>query len=122
MRYIVSTFLIACALGLGMLIPLLFGAELATDARVTDFHVEVGEVGGHVAALPCLGPPDETLHVGGQRILHYRQSPTGERLRACLGSFATDEMYVLVNGQGVVREFLLTTGTQKGSHVSTHLP
>ncbi len=103
------TVLFGGMIGISTLLPLSFGTELTTQANVTNLHVDMEDGTEPVAMMPCFGPPDETLRVGGQQILHYRRLPSSERLQACLRKTATDEMYVLVNGRGVVNEFLLTT-------------
>lgn len=121
MRYAASKFLIACVLGFGALLPLSFGAELTTDVKVKNFRV-VGEGVDPVVVMPCFGPPDEVVRVGGQQILHYRRIPSGERLHVCLSAIATDEMYVLVNGEGIVHELVLTKRTGRGTVQTAHLP
>lgn len=109
-------------IGISALLPLSFGTELTTDAKVTDHHLEFVNGNGPIVVMPCFGPPDEILDVGGQRIFHYRRTPSGERLRACLNSTATDEMYVLVNRQGVVTELLFTKNAGARTSQTTHLP
>jgi hypothetical protein len=122
MPYPSSAFLLTGALGLTALLPWSFGMEWSTEVKVTDRHVERAAIGGPVPVMPCFGPPDEIVHVGGQQILHYRRMPSDERLRACLSATATDEMYVLVNGQGVVNELLLTKSIEQHMAQAAQLP
>lgn len=117
-----TTVLFAGLIGISALLPLSFGTELTTDAKVTDRHLEFVNGNGPVVVMPCFGPPDEILDVGGQRVLHYRRTPSGERLHACLNTTATDEMYVLMNGQGIVKELLLTKNAGSRTTQATHLP
>lgn len=117
-----TTVLFAGMIGISALLPLSFGTELTTDAEVTDRHLEFVNGKGPVVVMPCFGPPDEILDVGGQRIFHYRRTLSGERLRACLNTTDTDEMYVLMNRQGVVKELLLTmkAGSRKAQAINLH--
>lgn len=116
------TALFAGMIGISALLPLSFGTDLTTEAKVTDRQLEFVNVKGPVVVMPCFGPPDEILDVGGQRILHYRRTPSGERLHACLSTTDTDEMYVLMNRRGVVKELLLTKNTGSRTARGTHLP
>ncbi len=112
---ITATIVAACTIVLSISLPLSFGMELTSEATGTTLHPDVRVGLEPVVAMPCFGPPDELLRLGGQRILHYLRMPSAERLQACLGGAATDEMYVLVNGYAVISEFVLTTRDKRPS-------